>query len=661
MRALTLAFSRNDYRADRMIPERTYESCNYERYSMARRRTQSTVNHGPFLHDAIPLLTMADHSKLQLFTALGQTPRPFHGAGHWPDLDQYMVAQSRAVRTQHGEDKWRSIGGRLDTHGEPTFAPTSPVAATAMRKLAHEPGGCLWTENDLGMRWAVRLQPGPGPEQHAPLFGFAVTWAGMSWIFDPHARARKRQEVQAQLKVMQAADVEEHRRRLEGVTRQLWLYNRAELLLWWVHAAVVAQRKSTVLLPDVLLAEAIWGTHRTRPSSWRDDIMAVFRSLCFLHAAEIRVTRHSWRPRFDSQSACLTVVRDLSASRSKHGSEDQCRPCCPLWREAGRVRHHHYLVGVGPGFLGHLEHYRNAEAADGTRSYDFAREPEGDAAKALQSAREAGQVVSVYMPPKLVLASKEVTLSPRQRQLLQGLVREVTRGKNTGKAPRPDHGMIVTGPSVPAGIGKGMIVCPLLAPGVRYIGFNGNGARRGRGYRIIGAKGTGWLSRCGYVVARDLDACTASARSFLADLDEMATSLGLVVVGLEPRSKTWLTLAEMRELAKDISQWPRLDALHLRFYTRADYLERWKALFVGAVDVLVFGDNEQDKSHVAAEDLWERMQRAGWTQQRLAKELSVKQPFLSQIKRGERGWPPEMLQRAEQLVASERGVLDSAG
>lgn len=596
------------------------------------------------LRDAVPLLAIADHTKLQLFTALGQTHRPFHGVGEWPDLEAHLTRQSRTLLAEQGEGQWQAAGGKYDDRNEPTFTATSPAAATALHELARGPGGCLWTDAS-GIGWAVRLVPPTSEEEGGPLFGFAFTWAGKGWIFDPFARRRATQRVEQQLADALRADAAEHRRQLGRLSRGLWLYERGETLLWWVHAAVLAQRRSTVLLPDVLLALAVWGDDRVRwPSNWRQDLLTVLQSLCFLHLAEVRVTRQSWRPRFDSMSSCLTHVSDLKARSRRQDEADRCLPGCLL--EASCVKHHHFLVSVGPGFLGVLEQYRKAESATGVRIYDFVREPKGAAAEALRSARRSGQVVPVFMPSRLVPG--RTTLSADQRRVLQALVREVTRAKR-GRG-RTDRALILEGGLVPAAGGSGRVPCPLLQTSVRYVTFGGNGRLRGRGYRIVGKQGRGWLWRCGYRVPKGRDEQIEVAKQFLNDLADMATGLGLIITGVDAKRGTWLSLPEVIALAEPTG-WPRLERLHLRVFAEADYLERWKDCFLGqetaAADPLTSGDIPI----TPAADFWSRLKGAGLTQQMLADHLGVTQSFVSQLRSGKRAWPKDMGGRAEAWVA----------
>lgn len=509
-------------------------------------------------------------------------------------------------------------------------------------------GGFLWND-PKGIGWAVRLVPAAGP-RGLTYCGFAVTWLGTGGVFDPIAQKRYENDLRSKLESMKRADASERRRQLEKQARRLWLSERGERLLWWVHQAVLAQRTSVVMLPDVLLGQAIAGSDRNSWSaSWRQDVKEVLRSLTFLHAAELPFDSGNWQPCFGSLSATLLYARDL-----KHRDEDTCKEGCPLWGLPG-VQHSHFLITVGNNFLGILEQYRRSEDQSGVRDYNFRDEPEGEAGKYLKAARKAGQVVPIYLPAKLWLS--QVQIGAGSRRIQQALLAEVTRRKGP-RDGRPDRAHVFIGNRVPDGRGITKIVCPALRPDGRYVAFGGNGFRAGLGYRLVGRSGHGWLGRCGYLFGRSEIAAIRMSSQLLDDLGRLVQPLELIVVALEPKTGLWLSLAQLQELAGQLhglrrpnkaarEVWQRLGRLHLRIYTSDDYLLRWRSLFT--VVAQPAGGERSDPR--AGQNLRMLMRRAGVSQRDLARELGVTQPFVSQVLTGRRPWPQGLMEQAEEVVS----------
>ena len=100
---------------------------------------------------------------------------------------------------------------------------------------------------------------------------------------------------------------------------------------------------------------------------------------------------------------------------------------------------------------------------------------------------------------------------------------------------------------------KTRVTCPFLRPDGRYVAFGGNGLRPGKGYRIVGAVGTGWLAKCGYTLPREAEGLPRVARAFLNDLARVAGLLNLVVAGLDPKDPAWFDLGSMRAMIGWIS------------------------------------------------------------------------------------------------------------
>jgi hypothetical protein len=211
---------------------------------MATKKKPVAVKRGvsPFV-GSLADTVMVDVTQAHMFSCVGRTRSPFGRVGDWPTLDDALSSRSRRVLAELGESRWSAAGGVLGPDGQPTCLLTSPLATAAVREAADRPGGVLWTDA-TGLVWAVRLVPVAGL-QDGPYFGFAV--GGLP--ADPRGKRAG----------SPARSVASARRRLQAGGAHLWLGPRAEQVLWAVHLAVVAQRRSVVLLPDVLLGQAVWG------------------------------------------------------------------------------------------------------------------------------------------------------------------------------------------------------------------------------------------------------------------------------------------------------------------------------------------------------------------------------------------------------------------
>ncbi len=160
------------------------------------------------------------------------------------------------------------------------------------------------------------------------------------------------------------------------------------------------------------------------------------------------------------------------------------------------------------------------------------------------------------------------------------------------------------------------VICPGLQPGGRYADFNGNGKRRGRGYRLFGARGTGWLHKAGYPVPDDDRGRGESLRAFLTDLSGLAGRFGLIGCSIDPVNGEWLDLDAMVAVARLPGGWKPLDRVHLRVYAPSDYLERWREL-------LASGANFADLPRVAGTTAPDPVASPGWKTGLPALDLAV--------------------------------------
>jgi hypothetical protein len=297
------------------------------------------------------------------------------------------------------------------------------------------------------------------------------------------------------------------------------------------------------------------------------------------------------------------------------------------------------------------------------RTFDFTAEPEGKKGL-IEAARGGGEIVSVHLPTQLLGAA--AGLRPGQRRLLQALVRELVRHAKSG---RPDRAALVKGGRVPGARAGTALDCPLLSTQRRYVAFNGNGrpSRRGRGYRLFGARGTGWVHKAGYEVPGDDAGRRRSLLAFLEDVKGLEEPFGLVVAALDPQTGQWFGLDGLLSAAGVAGGWRVLDRYHVRFYGPADYLERWRrhlASRAAVLDVAGAGQGESQEEggggssravEVAGGDavlgLRVRMRQAGVTERELAEQLGCSASFVCMVLKGKKRPPAELLGRAEAYVA----------
>jgi hypothetical protein len=309
-------------------------------------------------------------------------------------------------------------------------------------------------------------------------------------------------------------------------------------------------------------------------------------------------------------------------------------------------RHNHILIQIGYGFLGILERFFVQEC-DRVRQYDFQRPLDKERDQELIAERNAGTIRGVNLPAKIFGPAKWAGLNRGQQDILDAVAQEVSRHPNSR---RPDNAFVLHGNLV-TGVGpKGQVACPLLSPDRDYIGFNGNGKRPGRGYRIVGRDGTGWLRKCGYEVPSQEADLMRSVRAFLGDLTRVAAILDLIVVGVRKGADGWLSLDNLIEIARGRGSLAELDPLIMRIYGPADYLERSRRYFErqggfdvipGTVDVGGRATEPEDSLSLAV-----RMRRAGIRQEDLAVHLNTDRTFLNKVLNGRKSWPQGMQEQA---------------
>jgi hypothetical protein len=420
-------------------------------------------------------------------------------------------------------------------------------------------------------------------------------------------------------------------------------------LRWLIHHAVMARRCNRVVVPDVLMAQAVWGAAR-RPDGWRR-----------------RINRQLLRWRSGNRPLLLDA-----AHAEKVRQERGCPPECPLHDGPARVRHGHYVLRVNPGLLGVLDQF--GASIDGLRRYDFdpdfrkmPREPgaDGKQLKKLRADRKAAwkRCVRVYFPAWLFGHARRVGLTSRRLQALHGVLRELTRPPRNMRSGRPDGAAVVLGAMVPDALGAQAIRCDLLDPRQEYVAFGGNGrVRRGKGYRIVGARGRGWLARCGYPPGEGADQTWASVRRFLADLAVLAETFGLAAAGLDPHSGRWRPLSELVGLTDSGSGRAWLHACHLRVYAPADYLAVWRGYFASKLGFSSIPGGPEAappppppvSPAASAADLSLHLRRIGMIQKDLAAALGMSAAEVSYRLSGRRPWTKRFQDRVEAWIQACR-------
>lgn len=582
----------------------------------------------------LPDLRWVDQERARLFGVIASEHGLFRDCCTWPWVDEALQAASKAILDQHGEERWREFGGVHDANRQPDCAMSSRMAGRVWPRIIAGHGGVLWLDEN-GTAWAVRVVDEASMPGQCCVFAInsghvECLAVGAAADQDPVAAAAET--------IHQSPDRDALRQALTDKAQDLRLYRRASQLLWLIHTLVLEQRSSTVVLPDVMLAQLIWGPDRAeRPANWRRDAAAILESLTMLHAATVPSDSHSW------QTVLRPEQRLIAAVNQEPAGSGPCPDVCPM--HAAGLQHRHINVDIGSQFLGVLELHATQHQADRTRQYNFSGRQQGEAGERLENARRSGQVKTFSVLSRVLGLFDRGILSVQQQTILDGLIGEITRSRSR---MRPDHAEIIQGNLVP-GPGQGddsTLVCPALATGQRYVSFNGNGVRRHRGYRLVGEQGRGWLYKCGFAVTEDW---AGAGREFLTELAGLATVLELVVAAIDPRTKAWHNLEALQTTIGSRTEWQSVDRLHVRVYGPEDYLVRLRTYLAHEIGF----QSIPDVPGVGAVDLLGRMTRLGISKAELAEHVGKSRPYISRLLDGTRPWPDAVLrEQCEAFVAS---------
>jgi hypothetical protein len=428
-------------------------------------------------------------------------------------------------------------------------------------------------------------------------------------------------------------------------------------LRWLLHREVVRQRRAKVFLPDVLLAQVVWGSRGHWPRNWRKQVCGAVLRL-------ERVVRQNG----DLQE------KDLVRRR-------ECHPSCPLDGRAG-LRHGHFVVTVcriftqtseyqteldlDRSFLGVLELFRCGPVGP---AFDFARargdDPDEAAArqKVLDDCKKAGRLCSVYLPALVFGPSPRSGLTSGERNILAALTHETTR---SGRSGRDDRARVLVGGKPDRPGGNPVAECPYLEKGKSYVAFNGNGrpSRRGRGYRLIGRTGRGWLWRAGFFVPDDARAAWQAVRAFLRSLGKLSEPFGLVAAGWHQGERRWRSLEEMIALTGTEAGKAWLSSCSLRVYGPEDYRARWRRYFAGRLGLSdIPGGGDEGVAATAGENgpaigsavdfqVWKA--RVGLTDRQVAGALGLSQSYVSRQRSGRRPWSRKFGERVAAAIAEGR-------
>ena len=155
-----------------------------------------------------------------------------------------------------------------------------------------------------------------------------------------------------------------------------------------------------------------------------------------------------------------------------------------------------------------------------------------------------------------------------------------------------------------------------------YVTFGGNGKRKGLGY-LLASEG-GWLAKAGYAPER--------IAAFLSDVEKLSQHLGLIAIGVHRKTQQHVNLARMKSLAASHAGRSELQELHVRFYTTADFQQRWSSHFQWAAPVT---------AQVSTEpllDLIDAMEKKNVTRRALAVGIGQDPPHYPHRGMVGRGW-----------------------
>jgi len=348
--------------------------------------------------------------------------------------------------------------------------------------------------------------------------------------------------------------------------------------------------RSDVQTPDVMLRQLHWGA--TYDKNWKSRLKTLLKR---------------W-------SKC---------------DEECSTPKCPFY--GANRKHDHYVKYIQ--LRGVINRFRdqNRSSSDVLQKFDLY----GEQNKVLREELQGnGLLFNVYWPALVLGSSRKVGWSWPQQRLVVGMVLELTRTRR--KAGEDIAGEIVTGGLVPASKNAThRTVCRLLDPAEEYVSFGGNGKRKGRGYRLVGPTGKGWIHRAGYLNAPEMNANEQldALKSFLSNLESLSDDLGLIPAAVNQGQ--WKNLDEMLDCIRTGRGRDWLESCTMRIYAPADWRRRWRQFFSDKLGFqwipaspddsdtsLESGKPRDPQQMTSANQVRRWLKDKTWTQQRLADEIA---------------------------------------
>jgi hypothetical protein len=461
-----------------------------------------------------------------------------------------------------------------------------------------------------------------------------------------------------------------------------------EWVLDVVRHAVVAQRCSLVLLPDVYLAQLLWGPRRW-PANWRQRVA---ESLHACHPDVLPIEREVGWGEGGRQ------MHRIDLSKGWRQGEGACYPACPLnGRPAPPHRHFRLLLpgsslGAMAAFAGERpdpegciefdfgnprlgreaaarrrKELRSELKGRGKVLEDLAGSPYFDEAGARHEIRqlgkelrglragnhEAGGTWAAYLPVRLFGPSPRVGLTPDQRNLITALTMQTTRSRRRGG--RPDRAQVIGAGGGDGGEDESAIPTPPGLPAGAHVAFNGNASRsyRRHGYGFLLKER---MRQAGYAAG----AGGFEYSPILLDLRRLCGPFGLVAAGFHPFANEWKETGEMLGLCGSAAGRRWLEGCLLRVYCGADYLDRWRRLLAERMGFGSIPGAEQAAEAApapppgivrvgTAAELQALMSARGLTDGEMAGKLGVHRTAINHYRNGRRRWRADFQRKLDAL------------
>ena len=460
-----------------------------------------------------------------------------------------------------------------------------------------------------------------------------------------------------------------------------------EWVLDIVRHAVVAQRCSQVLLPDIYFAHLIWGC-KDWPANWRQIIARALWNC----APDILPTSNQVDWTEDEE------VSEIPDEKEWRRGELNCYQVCPFY---GRhcAPHRHFRLTLPEESWGVMRSFVSETIQKNVVEFDFrnikwtreevkARKaklkdelakrrevmenpvfPDFDhflaqaefeaVEKEMNNIRVGGhrvkEVLAVYVLARIFGPSPHSGLTHLQCNILKALPMQLTRAPRNND--RADKALVVNVDSSDDPTTEYPVpVCPNLESG-HFIMFNGNRAYRRYRHHGYGFKIATWMENAGYP-------STAKYISFLRDLEHLQRDFGLAVFGWNRLDRQWRPLREMLSTCRTTIGRTWLDQCVLRIYATEDYLTRWRRYFAERLGFASIpggeGENRRPEKKVkkqsriviqSASELQGWMTTQGLSDQRLADALGVNRATVSHYRTGYRRWSRKFQEKVALHIA----------